>query len=93
MRGEAVMRRVLTIVLMLFGPGAALAQPKSVKTETVRVTAPGLTTLYQVDEETGVVGVNWKLAEDIVATKSDRIMLPIAQLMLAIRDGKWKALD
>jgi hypothetical protein len=86
--------RVLTIVLLLIGLGSALAEdgPKSVKTDSIRVTAPGLMTLYVVDEETGTVQIDWKLAEDIVATKSDRIALPIAQLILAIRDGKWKPL-
>ena len=49
-------------------------------------------TLYAIDEETGEVQIDWTLAEDIVATKSDPVVLPIAQLMLAIRDGKWKPL-
>src|SRR5262245_60942784 len=85
-------RAWLTIPLLLIGLGPALAQqaPKAVKTETIRTTAPGFAYLYAMDEETGSVRVNWELAENIVATKSDRAALPIAQLMLAIRDGKWK---
>ena len=86
------MRALWGILLVLIGVGSVLAQqdPKSVKTETIRTTAPGLRTLYAVDEATGEVRVDWQLAEDLVITKADRIALPIAQLMLAIRDSKWK---
>jgi hypothetical protein len=70
--GEALMRRLVIVILLLVAPGTALAEqgPKPVNTETVRVPAPALMTLYAIDEETGVVPIDWKLAEDIVATKS-----------------------
>jgi hypothetical protein len=45
--------------------------------------------LYAVDEQTGAVQVNWKLAEDIVATKSDRIILPMRN-RCSQSDRKWK---
>lgn len=87
------MLRAFAIVLLFAGPGSATVEPapKSVKTETIHATAPGLMTLYAIDEDTGVVQIDWQLAEDIVVTKSDRNILPIAQLMLAIRDSKRKA--
>jgi len=64
------MRFLLTFILMLIGlaPGLAQVEHKSVKTETIRVPAPGSETLYVVDQETGAVRIDWKLAEDIVAT-------------------------
>ena len=85
------MHLTLTVILMVIGLVPTLAQDghKSVKTEIIRVPAPGSETLHVLDPETGSVQIDWKLAEDIVTTKSDRIALSIAQLMLAIRDGKW----
>ena len=47
-------------------------------------------TLYAIDED-GTVRIDWAAVETLAATKADRTILPLAQLMLAIRDGKWRA--
>jgi hypothetical protein len=36
------------------------------------------------------VRIDWHAAETLAASKADRTVLPLAQLMLAIRDGTWK---
>jgi hypothetical protein len=45
--------------------------------------------LYEVDED-GTVRIDWAGVETLAASKADRSTLPIAQLMLAIRDRTWK---
>ena len=82
------MRAPLMIILLL-ATTSALADPKRVKTETIHESAPGLNILYVVEDD-GTVRVDWKAVEAVVGSKSNRIMLPVAQLMLAIRDGTWK---
>jgi len=84
------MRGPLIIVLLL-ATTSTLAEPKRVQTETIREAAPGLNILYVVEDD-GTVRIDWKTAEAIVASKSNRIVLPVAQLMLAIRDHTWKPL-
>jgi len=84
------MRAPLIIVLLL-ATTSALAEPKRVKTETIHESSPGLNVLYVVEDD-GTVRIDWKAAEAVVSSKSNRIVLPVAQLMLAIRDGTWKPL-
>jgi hypothetical protein len=38
----------------------------------------------------GTVRIDWPAVETLAATKADRTVLPLAQLMLAIRDGTRK---
>lgn len=85
------MRRALALLLIaaLAGPALAQDRPKTLKTVRIREPAPGMDTLYAIDED-GTVRIDWQLAEALAATKADRTALPIAQLMLAIRDGTWK---
>jgi hypothetical protein len=85
------MLRVLFIFVLSITPYAVTAQdaPKRVKTETIRTTAPGLETLYAIDPD-GTVRIDWDAVETLSVSKADRNMLPIAQLMLAIRDRTWK---
>jgi hypothetical protein len=80
----------LMIVLSLL-PGTALGQQgsKRVKTEIVRETAPGMSVLYAIEDD-GTVRIDWDAVETLATSKADRTMLPIAQLMLAIRDRTWK---
>ena len=82
------MRAPLIIVLLL-ATTSALAEPKRVKTETIHESSPGLNVLYVVEDD-GTVRIDWKAVEAIVGSKSNRIMLPVAQLMLAIRDRTGK---
>jgi hypothetical protein len=76
------------LIAILAGPALAQDQLKSVKTTRRREPAPGMATLYAIDEY-GMVRIDWRV-ETVAATKADRTVLPIAQLMLAIRDGTWK---
>lgn len=86
--GLPLARVALTGILML-ATTSALAEPKRVKTEAIQASAPGPHILYVVEED-GTVRIDWKTVEAIVDAKSDRILLPVAQLMLAIRDHTWK---
>jgi hypothetical protein len=85
------MHRFLALVLIaaLAGPALAQDQPKPLKTIRIHEPAPGAGTLYVIDED-GTVWIDWRIAETLAATKADRTVLPLAQLMLAIRDGTWK---
>jgi hypothetical protein len=76
------------------GPGRTRTrpgQPKPLKTIRIREPAPGMDTLYAIDED-GTVRIDWPAVETLAASKADRTVLPLAQLMLAIRDGTWKAM-
>jgi hypothetical protein len=89
--GKTLMRRCLVLMLIaaLAAPALAQDQPKSLKTLRIREPAPGAGTLYVIDED-GTVRIDWPPVETLAALKADRTVLPLAQLMLAIRDGTWK---
>ena len=89
--GKALMRRCLAFMLIaaLAGPALAQDQPKSLKTVRIHEPAPGSPNLYVIDED-GTVRIDWPAVETLAASKADRTVLPLAQLMLAIRDGTWK---
>ena len=48
-----------------------------------------MATLYTIDAD-GTVRIDWPAVETLATSKADRTVLPLAQLMLAIRDGTWK---
>jgi hypothetical protein len=85
------MHRFLAFILIASSaaPALALDQPKPLKTIRIREPAPGMDTLYVIDED-GTVRIDWPTVETLAASKADRTVLPLAQLMLAIRDGTWK---
>jgi hypothetical protein len=85
------MHRLLAFMLIatLAAPALAQDQPKPLKTIRIREPAPGSPTLYAIDEE-GTVQIDWPAVETLATSKADRTVLPLAQLMLAIRDGTWK---
>jgi hypothetical protein len=85
------MRRALALLLIaaLAGPALAQDQPKTLKTVRIREPAPGMDTLYAIDED-GTVRIDWPSVETLAASRADRTALSIAQLMLAIRDGTWR---
>ena len=85
------MRYAILIIALSLIPAAAFGEegPKRVKTEIIRESAPGASILYAIDED-GTVSINWNAVETLATSKADRTMLPIAQLMLAIRDHTWK---
>jgi hypothetical protein len=86
------MHRVLAFMLIaaLAGPALAQDQPKSLKTVRIHEPAPGSPNLYVIDED-GTARIDWPAVEMLAASKADRTVLPLAQLMLAIRDGSWKS--
>jgi hypothetical protein len=77
------------LIAALAAPALAQDQPKPLKTVRIREPAPGMDTLYVIDED-GTVRIDWPAVETLAASKADRTVLPLAQLMLAIRDGRWK---
>lgn len=77
------------LIAVLAAPALAQDQPKSLKTVRIREPSPGMATLFAIDED-GTVRIDWRAVETLAATKADRTVLPLAQLMLAIRDGTWK---
>jgi hypothetical protein len=89
--GAVPMHRFLafTVIAALAGPALAQDQPKPLKTVRIHEPAPGSPNLYVIDED-GTVRIDWPAVETLAATKADRTVLPLAQLMLAIRDGTWK---
>jgi hypothetical protein len=85
------MHRLLAFLLIaaLAAPALAQDQPKSLKTVRIREQAAGSPNLYVIDED-GTVRIDWPAVETLAASKADRTVLPLAQLMLAIRGGTWK---
>ncbi|MEA2887312.1 MAG: hypothetical protein QOD11_1672 [Bradyrhizobium sp.] len=77
------------LIAALAAPALAQDQPKPLKTVRIREPAPGADILYVIDED-GTVRIDWPAVETLAASKADRTVLPLAQLMLAIRDGTWK---
>ena len=78
-----------TLIAALATPAVAQDQPKPLKTVRIHEPAPGADILYAIDED-GTVRIDWPAVETLAASKADRTVLPLAQLMLAIRDGTWK---
>ncbi|RED36206.1 hypothetical protein BJ123_108142 [Rhodopseudomonas thermotolerans] len=80
----------LLVVLALAAPSLASAQePKRVQTVKVHAEPDGSGVLYEIRPD-GQVIIDWDAAETLAVSKADRILLPIATVMLAIRDGTWK---
>lgn len=65
--------------------------PKSVKTLKIQKSSPEMTALYAIDPD-GTVKIDWDAVETMASSKADRNMSPMAEVMLAIRDRKWKPL-
>jgi len=89
------MRHSWLPAVLLAVPTCAMAQdtpvvPKAVKTVRAReATLPA--TLYRIDDD-GTVNIDWTVAERAAVALGDTDVRPIALLMLAIRDGKWRSL-
>ena len=89
-----MMRRLMMLSLLAIAAPAVAEEPapslpKAVKTLKVTQPAPTETTLYKVEDD-GTVRIDWPAVEAAAASKSDRLAQPVAQMMLAIRDGTWK---
>jgi hypothetical protein len=85
------MSRYISLLLLSITTVTASAQePKSIK--TVKVTQSlNATALYEVKED-GTVLIDWDEVEAFAASKQNPLLTPQAQVMLAIRDSKWKAM-
>ncbi|MGM4927661.1 hypothetical protein [Tardiphaga sp. 619_E2_N8_5] len=81
-------------VLALILPTISLAQDitqRPVRTEKITSTPVGVG-LYEVGSD-GTVLVDWRAVEAAAEGPVDRTLTPVAQMMLAIRDGKWKPMS
>lgn len=88
------MRGALVGLVMAMSITAAPAQdgpPKSVKTLKIQRSSPEATALYAIEPD-GTVKIDWEAVEALASSKADRTMSPVAEVMLAIRDNKWKPL-
>ena len=83
---------ILAITAIAIGSGASAQQPRAIRTVPVQAAPAGVGDLYAVDDD-GTVRIDWRAVEQLKATESDRTQLPIARLMLAIRDRTWKPMD
>ena len=82
------------ISLVLVGVAAstyslAQDQPRSVKTQKIQAPSLADTALYAIEID-GTVKIDWDAVETLASSKADRTMSPVAEVMLAIRDRKWK---
>ncbi|MDR6304682.1 hypothetical protein GGQ85_002394 [Nitrobacter vulgaris] len=86
------MRHVVLVTVLAFSTAVASAQePKAIKTVKVTQSLDD-TALYEVKDD-GTVLIDWAEVEALAASKQNPLLLPQAQVMLAIRDGKWKAMN
>ncbi|WP_425905477.1 hypothetical protein [Nitrobacter sp. TKz-YC02] len=84
-------RYAALLASILFASTATAEEPKAVR--TVKITQSlNNTALYEVKDD-GTVLIDWAEVEALAASKQDQLLLPQARVMLAIRDGKWKAMD
>ncbi|GEC16480.1 hypothetical protein [Nitrobacter winogradskyi] len=85
------MPRYTPLFLLLAITASSAQEPKAIK--TVKVTQSlNDTALYEVKDD-GTVLIDWAEVEAFAASKQNPILTPQAQVMLAIRNGKWKAMD
>jgi hypothetical protein len=84
-------RRIVLLASILFLTTAFAQEPKAVKTLKITQSLND-TALYEVKDD-GTVLIDWAEVEALAASKQNPILTPQAQVMLAIRDGKWKAMD
>lgn len=79
----------LLMVMNFTAASAEEGPPKSVKTLKIQKSSSETTALYAIDPD-GTVKIDWEAVETLASSKADRTMSPIAEVMLAIRDRKWK---
>lgn len=85
------MSRYMPLLVLFVITTASAQEPKAIK--TIKITQSlNDTALYEVKDD-GTVLIDWDEVEALVASKQNPILTPQAQVMLAIRDGKWKAMD
>lgn len=85
-----MLHRVVLLAALAYVTTASAQEPKPIKTVKV-IQSLNDTALYEVKDD-GTVLIDWDEVEAFAASKTNPILLPQAQVMLAIRDGKWKAM-
>jgi hypothetical protein len=88
------MRLEWIAVLAMIVPTTAVAQDvtqRPVRTEKITGTPVGVG-LYEVGPD-GTVLVDWRAVEAAAEGPVDRTLTPVAQMMLAVRDGRWKPMS
>ncbi len=81
-------------LLALIMPTAVAAQDitqRPVRTEKITGTPTGVG-LYEVAPD-GTVLIDWRAVEATAEGPADRSTTPIAKMMMAVRDGKWKPMS
>ncbi|SNT02044.1 hypothetical protein SAMN05216374_2332 [Tardiphaga sp. OK246] len=81
--------RIAVLAIML--PASASAQEltqRPVRTEKI-TGATGGVGLYEIGPD-GTVLIDWRAVEAAANGPADRMSAPVAKVMLAIRDSKWK---
>ena len=81
----------LSMMICVTAVSAQDGSPKSVKTLKIQTPSRETTALYAIEPD-GTVKIDWDAVEALASSKSDRTMYPMAEVMLAIRDQKWKPL-
>lgn len=88
-RCELLAAIVVLIATPAFADDGPIVQ-KRVVTEKVTGPVSGVG-MYQVSPD-GTVSIDWRTVEAIAAAPN-RSEQPVAMMMLAIRDGRWKAMS
>jgi len=85
------MRRIVFAIAgtMISAVSLAQDQPRSVRTQKIQTPSLTDTALYAIEAD-GTVKIDWNAVETLASSKADRTMSPVADVMLAIRDNKWK---
>ncbi len=81
---------VIAIMLPVAAPAQDIVQ-RPVRTEKITAAPEGVG-LYEVSAD-GTVLIDWRAVEATAEGPTDRTLTPVAQMMLAIRDGKWKPMS
>lgn len=90
----AIMRTMVFAMAGVIVSAVSLAQdqPRSVKTQKIQTPSLADTALYAIEAD-GTVKIDWNAVETLASSRADRTMSPFAEVMLAIRDNKWKPMD
>jgi hypothetical protein len=81
-------------VLAMIVPATAMAQDitqRPIRTEKITGMPTGVG-LYEVAQD-GAVLVDWRAVEATAEGPPDRTLAPVAKMMLAVQDGKWKPMS
>jgi hypothetical protein len=81
----------LAVLLPATAPAQEIKQ-RPVRTEKITAASPATIGLYEIAPD-GTVLIDWRAVETTASGPADRMAGPMARVMMAIRDGKWKPMD